>query len=124
MRKGQGITYRSGAGFLFTAIVLRVHRNGDVTIRLYSLSQSKHRSRIYVASLRCADESIMTKMLLKAKLRRLYMRIMSEADDMSCGAHLAGYIRPRNLDAIAEFNLTLVKLQKIDPEARHLKPMN
>lgn len=35
MKKGQMITYRSGQGFLYSALVLRTHRDGTATVRLY-----------------------------------------------------------------------------------------
>lgn len=34
MTKGLLVTYRSGSGFLYTAVILRAHRSGDFTIRV------------------------------------------------------------------------------------------
>ena len=33
--KGRRVRYVSGSGFLYSAIVLRAHRDGDCTIRVY-----------------------------------------------------------------------------------------
>lgn len=56
---------------------------------------------------------------LKAKARRLYLQIHHRSD-MSCGAHLAEFIRPDIVRAKQEFNETMARLAELDPEAKAL----
>ncbi len=56
---------------------------------------------------------------LKAKARRLYLHIHRRSD-MDCGAHLAELIRPDIVKAKHEFNETMARLAKLDPEAKAL----
>jgi len=58
--------------------------------------------------------------LLKAKAKRLYVAYHKGAGDMSCGIHLAEFIRPSLCKLRVEFNETMTQLAKLDPEAKAL----
>lgn len=45
-RKGQKVTYRSGYGFLYSAIVQRAHRDGSATVQLYFPLDDAGRERV------------------------------------------------------------------------------
>lgn len=58
--------------------------------------------------------------ILRRKARRLYLKIHDRADGLSCGAHLADFIRPDIPVMEAEFNKTMRRLAELDPKARKL----
>jgi hypothetical protein len=51
---------------------------------------------------------------LKSKARRLYLKIQSRSDELSCGAHLADVIRPDIAEMEREFNSVMAKLRQLD----------
>lgn len=53
--------------------------------------------------------------LLKSKASRIYRRYLRIADEFSCGSNLAETISPDLAEARREFNATLDRLAKIDP---------
>lgn len=54
--------------------------------------------------------------MLKRRARALYLE-MHSGNDLSCGAHLADFIRPSLAKAEAEFEAVMAQLRELDPAA-------